>query len=291
VPLEISFFKADWSRVVRKVIMNGGSATFTVNLPFQPVLYSLNFDSKIGDATSHEVKTIKNNGMLTYSLGKVTLQVQNKGADSSMLRVVHNYVRPDAFKSNPASHRLSNQHYWRIEGLISPGFDATARFNYDGNKTMSGSFAYMDTSLTVINGDSIGLFYRRDATDDWQWLRNAQKTKQGTRTGYIIADTLMMGEYTFGNVGDTSIITRSVKVQKERQVQVYPNPAKTVFTVELTQVQEAELRIMSVDGRLVYSKKLNARETIVEPELPKGSYMVNVLRGGRTLYSEKLIID
>ncbi|MEI8138187.1 MAG: M1 family aminopeptidase, partial [Bacteroidota bacterium] len=108
VPLEVSFFKADWSVVTRTVNMNGASATFTVNIPYSPVYHALNYDSKISDATSHEIKTIKTVTNYNWPLGKVLLIVQNKGVDSSLIRVVHSYVKPDGFKNNPANHKLSN---------------------------------------------------------------------------------------------------------------------------------------------------------------------------------------
>jgi hypothetical protein len=195
VPLELSFFKSDWSRVVRKIVLSGANNAFTVNIPYTPVYYALNYDDKISDATSHEVKTIKAAGNVSYIIGKVFLQVQNPGADSSLLRVIHNYVKPDPIKNNPIGHKLSDQHFWRVEGILSPGFVSKIRFNYDGTKTVGGNYSYMETLLTVINSDSVNLFYRQNAYDDWKLLNAVTKYSSGPKTGNIrleIMETLAL---------------------------------------------------------------------------------------------------
>jgi aminopeptidase N len=206
VPLEISFFKSDWSRVVKKVLLSGAGNTFTINIPFMPIYAALNYDSKINDASSHEVKTIKNSGNVSWNLGKLFMQVQNKGQDSSLIRVIHNYVKPDPFSSNPINQILSNQRYWKIEGILSLGFVSKAKFYYDGNKTLGGTYSYLDTMLTKVNGDSITLFYRKSAKENWSWLNNSTKFISGIKTGFIEIDSLKLGEYSFGTIGDTAAL-------------------------------------------------------------------------------------
>src|SRR5690606_22590612 len=111
VPLELSFFRSDWSRSVHTATMSGAVATFTFLLPFQPVYCALNFDSRISDATSHDSHNIKAAGPVNFTLGKALITVVSPGADSSLVRVVHNYVPPDPFKNNLAGHILSDQRY------------------------------------------------------------------------------------------------------------------------------------------------------------------------------------
>src|SRR5207253_3215584 len=95
VPLEVTFFKQDRTRAVRRMVMSGSASTFTVTIPFQPVYCALNFDSKISDATSHEWREIKANGNVSLPLAKATLIVSAKGQDSTLVRVVHHFVPPD----------------------------------------------------------------------------------------------------------------------------------------------------------------------------------------------------
>lgn len=294
VPLELSFFESNWNRVVRKVVLSGASATFTVNIPYSAVYCALNYDSKINDATSHEVKVIKSVSNLTYNLGKLYVKVQNKGLDSSMLRVVHNYVRPDALKQNPFQHKLSDQHYWRIEGILSPGFSAKARFNYDGTKSTGGTFSYLDTLLTLVNADSINVFYRLNAQSDWQLVQPSLRFTTGSKTGFIEIDTLKIGEYTFGNMGDTnSVGWKEAEIQKIG-LKVYPNPTKQNCIIEFNENinMDCELTLYNIEGKLVIKKTLNTRVTQLElTELARGTYMLKLEHNGNTLHSQKLIIE
>lgn len=294
VPLELSFFKSDWSRVVRKITMSGANATFTVNVPYSAIYCGLNYDSKINDATSHEVKVIKAVSNVTYNLGKLFVKVQNKGADSSLLRVIHNYVRPDAFKYNPFQHTLSDQHYWKIEGILSNGFESKIRFNYDGTKTNGGTFSYLDTLLTAVNADNINVFYRKNAGDEWQLVQPSLRFATGTKTGFIEIDTLKLGEYTFGNIGDTTSVGWKESSIQKMELKVYPNPAKQNCIIEFKENLNAncDLLIYTMEGKLVVKKTVNASVSQLElTELSRGTYLLKLEHNGNLLHSQKLIVE
>ena len=293
VPLEISFFKSDWSRVVKKVVLSGPTANYTLNLPFQPVYAALNYDSKINDATSHEVKIIKTTGNTNYTLGKLFLQVQNKGADSSLLRVIHNYVKPDPFISNPHAHKLSDQHFWRVEGVLSPGFISKARFNYDGNKASTGTYIYMDTLLTQVNADSLSLFYRPNTASNWTQVKNVTRFVASSRSGYLSIDTLKLGEYTFGNLGDTSSVGIK-KINYASTVKVFPNPARHKVSVELSEEPPVDcvIHLYNVEGKQVMTSVVNSHVTNLDlSKLSRGAYFIKLESGGSVYYTQKLVVE
>jgi hypothetical protein len=293
VPLELSFFKGDWSREVKKVVMSGQQMTFTLSLPYLPVYCALNFDSRISDASEHEYKTVKAAGNLSFGLGKALLMVQNKGIDSSLVRIIHNYVAPGPFMQNTQGHRLSDQHYWRVEGIFSPGFTARIRLNYDGNKGSAGAYTYLDTSLAKVNGDSMGVFYRADASQEWQWLRRAFKQKTGTKTGYFEIDSIKQGEYAFGNLGDTLTIGIRRHGIHNGDVRIFPNPAGRTCRVEVgsTLPQGSDVRIISIEGKTVLRKKLNGSADLDLTGITPGSYTLQVSGGGKPIYTGKLVIE
>ncbi|MDF2452176.1 MAG: aminopeptidase, partial [Bacteroidota bacterium] len=228
VPLEVTFMNSAWNKEVKKISMSGASQSFTVNTNLNPVFAGMNVGSKISDAISSEFKTIKTNATNTYTLGRATFIVSNKGIDSSYIRVEHNFAAPDPFKNNPYNFRLNTQHYWKIDGILSPGFASKLRLNYDGNKTMSGN-SYLDTCLTVVNGDSIILLYRKNAADDWREVTGYTKFKISPRTGFFTVDSLKLGEYVFAN-GQSNILTgvRDVEKNKDIQLLLFPNPSSSV---------------------------------------------------------------
>jgi hypothetical protein len=292
VPLELSFFKPDWTRVVKQVTIPGQTAVFYLSLPFTPVYCALNYDSRIGDATSHEYTSIKSAGVKGFLLGKATVTVQNAGSDSSLFRIIHNYVRPDGFKYNPQGHRLSKEHFWKLEGIWSTGFLASIRLDYDGNKSLTGPNAYLDTSLTTVNGDSIGLFYRPDARSEWEWLRRAKKFKTGLRTGFFTADSIRPGEYAFGNLGDT--LTIGIEYHEPRPfAKLYPNPASHTCRIEILEPTgtTSRLRIFGLDGKLVLSKKISGVTDIDLSTFSAGTYTVQIMNDGKALFTQKLIVE
>jgi hypothetical protein len=295
VPLELTFFQADWSRVIRKVVMSGASSTFTVNIPFNAVYCALNYDSKISDATSFENKTIKAAGSFNWVLGKVFTQVTNKGADSSLIRVVHNYVKPDPFKNNPQNHKLSDQHFWNVEGILSPGFHSKITFYYDGNKVIGGTYTYLDTLLAKVNGDSIRVFYRVNAADDWKLVKNCIVNITGLRSGSIILDTLKLGQYTFANSTDTATINSIRKTSIEGlKVRLYPNPAKSNFKIEYDKNPPpgSVLTLTDVQGKVLLVKKISEKTTIIDVgHLARGTCFIRVEADNQLLHSNKILLE
>ncbi len=297
-PVELSFYKSDWTKVIKKIVVNGATSTYTLSIPFSAAYCAINNDHKIGDATSSDTKTIKNAGNISYALGKAYLKISNKGIDSSLIRVVNNYVSPDPFKNNPQNHKLSNQHYWRIEGILSPGFVSKIRFNYDGNKSISTTYGYMDTLLTLVNGDSIRLFYRANAADDWKIIYPFTKVINSNKEGFIEIDSLKLGEYAFGNSTDTSTIAPAVGVTElvgtQLKARIFPNPAKQKCTLQFDKQPETtyHINIYNADGKLVYSQKTNQKITsITISELGKGVYNFTIQEKSKLLFVQKLIIN
>jgi hypothetical protein len=287
VPLELSFFKANWSRAVQTVTMNGATATYTLNLNFNPIYCALNYDNKMGDASTFETKTIKANGALLYNYGRVTMTVLDKGADSSLIRVVHNFVRPDAFKSNPFNHKLSDQRYWKVEGIMSPGFLAKGKFFYNGSNTTP-----LDTLLTIVNGDSVNLFYRVNAADDWKVITAATKVTGGSKTGFIEIDTLKLGEYTFGNTG-TAVSVKELKQEKLRAT-LFPNPARGSVRLEFSEAPAtpAAFVLMSLDGKVLLERNMSEKSQVIElSPYAKGTYIVKLQSDNGIIYSDKLIVE
>jgi hypothetical protein len=254
----------------------------------------LNYDSKISDATSFENKTIKTNAAVNWALGKAYMPVKNKGADSSLIRVVHNFVKPDPFKSNPQGHKLSDQHYWTVEGILSPGFHAHMTFNYDGNKTQNGAYAYLDTLLTPVNGDSVRVFYRQNSKDDWKLVKNCVIIVSGTKSGYIQIDTLKLGQYTLGNSTDLVTINSVNEETSFLKVKLYPNPANHTFKIEFenSPAEHYQLSIVDINGKVVLSKQIRERLNAVNvSSLAKGTYFVRVASSNEILYSQKVLVE
>jgi len=296
VPLEISFLKSDWSRTIRKINYSGAAQTFTMVIPHTPGYTALNYDSKIGDAVSTETycaKTASANAV--FNRARIRLTITNVGVDSNLVYMTHNFVKPDPFKNNPEGALISDQHYWKIGGVWSNGFVAKARFTYDGGLSYVTTFGYLDTLLCRVNGDSIRLYHRKDAADDWKMVKNAVKTSPGIKSGFFEIDTLKMGEYTFGNHGDTTLAIGVKEMNKTNgKVSLFPNPAKRSVTVDLSHFKGfySGISIINAEGKEVYSTLVSEKSVKINTDnFAKGIYMVQIISGAKTVATKKLIIE
>jgi hypothetical protein len=294
VPLEVSFRDAAWTKEVKTLTMSGAVQSFTVQTNILPVYAGMNVDSKVSDAISSEVKTIKTNSTITYALGRATMIVSNKGIDSSYIRVEHNFAAPDPFKNNAFNFRLNSQHYWKVDGILSNGFLGKLRLNYDGNKTMSGN-SYLDTCLTVFNGDSIILLYRKNAADDWREVTNYTKFKISPKVGFCTVDTLKFGEYAFAN-GHSNVLTGIEKNERHIvELNVFPNPASGMITVNVENYRvENNFRFVIYDmqGKIMKEiEKAGPSTTIDISRMAPGNYIINMLDGDKSLSNKTFIVE
>lgn len=294
VPLEVTFMNNSWSKEVKQINMTGTSDSFTLQTNVLPVYAGINVNSKISDAISSEYKTIKTNATVTYALGRATIIVSNKGADSSYMRVEHNFAKPDPFKNNPYNFRLNSQHYWKVDGILSAGFVAKIRFYYDGNKNTAGN-SYLDTCLTIVNGDSLILLYRKNAADDWREVSKYTKFKISSKTGFCSADTLKLGEYVFAN-GYSNILTEINNKEKQVvQLNLFPNPSSSILNINIDNYKPtnaSRIDMYDLQGKIVKRiENVNSENVISISDLAKGQYIVNLLDKSKKIATKIVVVE
>jgi hypothetical protein len=294
VPLEVSFMNAAWNKEIKTINMTGATNVFTVQTNVLPVYVGMNVDSKISDAISSEIKVIKTNATINYTLGKATILVSNKGADSSYIRVEHNIAAPDPIQNNPNNYRLNSQHYWKVDGILSNGFMAKLRFNYDGGKVMSGN-SYLDTSLININADSLILLYRKNAAHDWKEVSHYARFTFGLKAGFFTCDTLKFGEYVFAN-GNSNILT-SVKDKPYQTVQLnlYPNPTSTILNVIVENYKPTSatsIKVYDMQGKEVkHIYNINSENSISIEDLAPGQYILNLVDRSKKVANKTFVVE
>lgn len=294
VPLEITFMNGVWNKEIKNIVMSGSTQSFTMQTAILPVFTGINVDSKISDAISSEYKTIKTAATISYSLGKASLIVSNKGIDSSYIRIEHNLTKADAIKNNIHNFRLNIQHYWKIDGIISTGFISKLRFNYDGNKNTSG-ISYLDTCLTAINGDSLILLYRKNAADDWSEVSHYTKFKTASKTGYVTVDTFKLGEYVYANGKSNVLIGLNEKNKSKIDMEIFPNPSSNQLTINLLNYKLSPslcIDIVDIQGKIVkHIQNISNENSITISDLSKSQYTINLIENAKLLISKVFIVN
>lgn len=294
VPLEVSFMNSAWSKEIKTITMTGATKTFTVQTTILPVFAGMNVDSKISDAISSEYRVIKTNATQTYNLGRATIIVTNKGADSSYVRVEHNFAEPDPVKNNIYNYRLNTQHYWKIDGIMTSGFVGKLRLFYDGVKNPNGN-SYLDTCLTAINGDSIILLYRKNAADDWHEVAGYTKQILSAKSGFITTDTFKLGEYVFAN-GTSGVLTGlKEKPYGKVAMELFPNPASDELSISLSNYKlnaSCTVDITDMQGKLVKRiDKVTETTKVLVTDLSKGTYLASFKDKNKIVITKKFVVE
>ncbi len=297
VPLDFSFLKSDWSKTTFREFISGQYSNFTVTLPYNPVMTAIDMDGKISDAITDEAQTIKTTGAHNFISGRVNLTVNNI-VDSAYVRIEHNWAAPDSIRNNPNNYRISSLRYWKIDGIFPSTFYTKARFYYDGRTTSTaGPGDYLDQDLTITNGDSIILLYRKDASDEWHEYPHYIKTVSGnhltSKYGWMDVDSLVKGEYAFACGHSTVLIGVNEVAAPAPEVTAYPNPAGNDLTVEWpgAGADPVLLNIYDASGNIVFSETVNAEQAKLETSRwMDGMYVVEAIQKEKVLGRKQVMI-
>ena len=189
--VELTFMDKNWQKITRIIEFTGerGGETFTID--FNPEIVMVDLNEKLCDASVDNYLTIDTTGLFNFDkINFIALVKQIK--DSVFLRVEQNWVAPDAPKLAQKGLILSKNRYWKIDGILNDSTIIQGKFYYS---RITGTNGYYDNDIIKLSSDSLVLLYRKNAADDWK----IKIIKAGSLTsGYIIIDSLKLGEYTFG---------------------------------------------------------------------------------------------
>ena len=94
------------------------------------------------------------------------------------------------------------------------------------------SNGFLDLDLVPINGDSLILLYRESPKSDWEEYPYYTKTTISPTLafGWVVLDSVMLGEYTYANAGMTVGIEKSISLGDSYKV--YPNPSNSFIWIK-----------------------------------------------------------
>lgn len=285
VPLEITFYAKDWSKLTRKIVVSGEHSTATVELPkdFSVQYAILNEDNKLNYARMHANSKLKLKAPVTMPYVEFSFKV-NEIKDTALLSVQHMWIPPDPIKNNPDNAKISNSHYWIVDGLLPDNFQASATLEYKTNT----SNTFLDADLVSVTEDSLILVYRSSPKSDWR--KYPYYTKQMLSPtdgkGFIKIDTLLLGEYAFAN-GSLPVVATHELRDEVNTLLVYPNPTGNLLNIPgqgLTKGNKM-IRIYDAAGKAVFDKEVyynGNTMTINTSILATGQYVLSIFDGKRT---------
>lgn len=293
MPVECTFSNGVVDTTVTMLI-NAATNSFTYTLNFSPLRTTIDKDDKMADAIIADERILNATGNTPFAESVGNVNVKTVGAGPSVVRIEHNFVAPDDFK-NIKGIRVSDYHYFRVDGVFQTGFLAAATFFYNGSLNPGGG--YLDNTLITGKEDSLVLLYRTGTTDDWHIVTAATANYGGSRTdkiGNFTVDTLKKGEYAFGykkyNVG-----INEADNAKSFLLQAYPNPTAEGCTIGFTLPpgKKGKIQIHNQLGQNVFSSPVFSHQQSIwwdTFKIPAGIYTAIISDENTTSESTHIVV-
>ncbi len=294
MPYEVFAFDKNFRKEVFKIKL--GSDPFAITTKFKPEFICFDYDQKFSDAISDDVILTDSIGAHVFNYSMMTINIaQNK--DTSLIRVEHNWVYPDAWFMNIPNMQISKERYWTVDGIFDPSLKATAILTYDGSKPANFSSGWLDNQL--LEGrteDSLILLYRPNAQSYWKIEANAVKTtglSKNDKKGSFTLNELKKGEYAFGVKG---ILAGNGAIPSENhKLKIYPNPANETLKLEWANTLNPRyIEIFNSQGQKIVAMDVSKNshvEVINTSHLTEGHYFVSLISNDLKRVSGEFVIE
>jgi aminopeptidase N len=301
MPVDITFSNGIQNDTTVSVLIDSVTNVFHVALIGVFDFIALDRNEKVSDAISDYERSITAAGSIAFPETNVILIVQSVGTSSPFVRIEHNWVKPDDFILPNPGIRLSDYHYWKVDGRFDSTFISAANFTYDGRTpavSSSINSGYIDNTLISSTEDSLVLLYRRKAGENWMVIPNTTTNFVGSHTdksGNIRVDTLRKGEYVLGYRDYTvTSFPEVTSPENHLALKAFPNPAENICRLEFA-VPYGETGTVSVfdsSGKMVYRTAVFSHQPFINWDTygyAAGQYTATLQVKGSKV-SEKIIL-
>lgn len=294
VPIDITFYEKNWSKITKRIMVSGEHTTQLVELPanFDVAFALLNEENKLNYARMHTNSKVKLKAPVTMPYVEFSFKV-NQIKDTALISVQHMWIAPDPIKNNPDNAKLSNSHYWVVDGILPAEFKASATLEYKNNAFNT----FLDADLVSVTEDSLILVYRKSPREDWRKFPyyTKQMLSATDGQGFIKIDTLLLGEYAFAN-GNLPVVATYEPNQTVENLNVYPNPVKNTLNIQGKSLGEGAktIRVYNNSGIMVLEKYIDQPEGIIQlntNQLHDGHYYFNILKNNKLAGHASFIIQ
>lgn len=248
MPVDISFFDQQGQVETRRVILQGGTASYSFNdLSISPVFATANYASLIltGDAFDEYAP----NGAFFDKYSEITLTPYTTPVSNKIIGV-HHWSGPGGAIPAWADFRLSENRFWSV-------YYTDEQERMRGRLVVNGTNNGMDQDLLAQTGDSLSVLYRPFSGGEWQLWPYQARTIFGTAgnlQGYIELDSLKPGDYVLANTAESVGIEET---GSRFPYSIYPNPADKYLIIETPEDWHGTRQVVIYDhsGKIIYRRK------------------------------------
>ncbi|MFN7327011.1 MAG: T9SS type A sorting domain-containing protein, partial [Chitinophagales bacterium] len=287
-PLQVDFRKPDGSFETKQLVVAGEKGIGAFQLSYAPIYCAVNRSHSLNLGQVTYEKAIKTPGTYGAQNTLLSLNVKNVPAnDSAWVWVAHHWSAPEKTPALPSTVRISQRHYWTVEGNWPSGYVANGIFRFDNG--IQNAELDADVAPSGVHEDSLLLLYRPGAGHEWIRFPRVKLFTVGSAVdgfGLLRADTMWAGEYAIASGFMDFSVSASEPVSTLIELQVSPNPVQDQLLVQwdpsLETVQWIEL--VDLQGKLIRSESNPKGKTQWSlSNLPSGTYLVRLLAADQSL--------
>ena len=253
-----------------------------------------------GYGTAKEVDWYENGGDSPVSWTKHTIDGGLSGANDLVIADIDDDDDLDVFATGMAA----NDVVWYENGGDSP----VTWTKYLIDENLTGAFgvevADMDKNGTldvVATGNGAGdvVWYSNDGGSPMAWTKNTIDGNLPNVWDILVCDIngdddpdVVVNQY---QVNGNIVVYRNPSIdgiaqsRKTGSLDIYPNPADEILTVQTSFSGEYSITIMSLSGQLLYSRNVEGSQHVIDlSSFSRGMYLITV-RSGDMVNTQKLI--
>jgi len=257
--VDVEFYSNAGARhLVEGITFSGEHEMVEIAIPFEPVFWSIDPNSKMGDACFDFTQQIFKTGITSFSNANFRIEVEEI-SDTSIIRVEHNPVAPTPAKNeHPNIAKISDKHFWRIGFLQYNNMQATYSFTYDQR---------YDSQL--VPKEDLIVLHRKDVSHDWEIIPSKITTTQSSTM--ISVNFILPGEYTLG-------IGKDLNVKAwENEIEIYPNPTNGELRIENGGWINT-IKVYDISGKeIILNSQFSILNSIDVSHLPSGVYILEIV--------------
>lgn len=254
---------------------------FVLTLPFQASYCVLDYDKELSDAATLGEAEMAGENML-YRLHTAHINLKSQGA--AKVHVEHHWGTPHG--PTPYGAQRLAQRYWLLRGQWKKEAAVQGKFHYvRGNHSSS----YLDLGFynNAASIDSLALLYRPSVDSAWRLMSLVREGN--ANEGYLVADSLLPGEYTLAMVDSVRI---GINPAASREANLFPNPLGQgqPLTVDVPTEHPFGVSIFDAEGRQIWHKEGVVSGQKLRPALLKGTYFVLIENNFLSLHSKLIAL-
>ena len=277
----ITFFSATGDTAKIWLQYEGDSMDAVYTLPFMATHCVLDYDNELSDAATLGEAALPGGGVI-QRLNPAHMVLRSDS--EAKVYVEHHWGTP--YGGMPyGAQRMANR-YWMLRGVWGKEAAVQGKFHYIRGNYLSGylDLGFYDNNTSI---DSLALLYR--PVSDSAWRLCTLRREGNANEGYLVADSLLPGEYTLAMVDTVRIGIGNVE---PREANLFPNPLGQgqSLTVDVPTEHPFNVSIFDAEGRLVWRREGVASGQKLKPALAKGTYFVLIENNFLSLHSKLIAL-